>query len=256
MADYNSSLPIRTESAGDVAVKVSDATLPSQQLKVNANGSVDVNVLNNITLTGEVEIKNDTGNPVPISAASLPLPSGAATSALQTTGNSSLSSIDTKLPSGLTVTTGRLLVDGSGVTQPISAASLPLPSGASTSALQTTGNASLSSIDSKLTIKNGIADYNTSASLAGGGTSNHTYTAVSNFYFTGAEASGSGKMKIEVRVNGTTRFVQFNSTSSPNMSVKAPEPLLITSGQTIQIIRTNRDNQPQDVYSTILGFTP
>jgi len=44
-----------------------------------------------------------------------------------------------------------LKVDNSAVTQPISATSLPLPSGASTSALQTTANASLSSIDSKLT---------------------------------------------------------------------------------------------------------
>jgi len=42
-------------------------------------------------------------------------------------------------------------VDGSGVTQPISAASLPLPTGAATSANQSTANASLSSIDSKLT---------------------------------------------------------------------------------------------------------
>jgi hypothetical protein len=38
------------------------------------------------------------------------------------------------------------LVDGSGVTQPVSAASLPLPTGAATSALQTTGNTSLSTI--------------------------------------------------------------------------------------------------------------
>lgn len=44
-----------------------------------------------------------------------------------------------------------LKVDNSAVTQPISATSLPLPSGASTSALQLTGNTSLSSIDSKLT---------------------------------------------------------------------------------------------------------
>lgn len=58
----------------------------------------------------------------------------------------------------------KLRVDGSGVTQPISgtvtanagtgtfaisAAALPLPSGASTAALQTTGNTSLSSIDTK-----------------------------------------------------------------------------------------------------------
>lgn len=56
----------------------------------------------------------------PVSAASLPLPSGASTSALQTTGNTSLSSIDTKLPSNLTVTSTRLLTDGSGVTQPVS----------------------------------------------------------------------------------------------------------------------------------------
>lgn len=44
-----------------------------------------------------------------------------------------------------------LPVDGSGVTQPISAVSLPLPSGAATATKQDTGNASLASIDSKLT---------------------------------------------------------------------------------------------------------
>jgi hypothetical protein len=93
----------------------------------------------------------------PVSAASLPLPSGASTSALQTTGNTSLSSIDSKIPASLTVSSTRLLVDGSGVTQPVSgtfwqatqpvsAASLPLPSGAATSAKQpalgTAGSAS------------------------------------------------------------------------------------------------------------------
>ena len=41
---------------------------------------------------------------------------------------------------------GTLTVDGSGVTQPVSAASLPLPSGAATSALQTSGNSSLSTL--------------------------------------------------------------------------------------------------------------
>jgi hypothetical protein len=41
---------------------------------------------------------------------------------------------------------GTVTVDGSGVTQPISAASLPLPSGAATSANQTTGNTSLATL--------------------------------------------------------------------------------------------------------------
>lgn len=43
MADFNSSLPIRTESAGDVDIFISDATTPTQKLKVNADGSIDTN---------------------------------------------------------------------------------------------------------------------------------------------------------------------------------------------------------------------
>jgi len=54
-----------------------------------------------------------------VTAASLPLPTGASTSALQTTGNTSLSSIDGKLPA---LTAGRVPVDGTfwQATQPIS----------------------------------------------------------------------------------------------------------------------------------------
>ncbi len=53
----------------------------------------------------------------PVSAASLPLPSGAATATNQTTGNTSLSNIDGKLPA---LVSSRVPVDGSGVTQPVS----------------------------------------------------------------------------------------------------------------------------------------
>jgi hypothetical protein len=51
---------------------------------------------------------------------------------------------------GNTANTTAWKVDGSAVTQPVSNASLPLPSGASTAANQTTANTSLSSIDGKL----------------------------------------------------------------------------------------------------------
>lgn len=80
------------------------------------------------------------GIPFAVSASALPLPTGAATSSLQTTGNASLTSMDGKIPS---LVSGRMPIDGSGVTQPVSAASLPLPSGAATSALQSTINATL-----------------------------------------------------------------------------------------------------------------
>lgn len=45
--------------------------------------------------------------------------------------------------------TNALKVDGSATTQPVSAATLPLPTGAATSALQSTGNTSIASIDTK-----------------------------------------------------------------------------------------------------------
>lgn len=39
MADYNSSLPIRTENNGDAAVKVVDGTVTSQALEIDAAGA-------------------------------------------------------------------------------------------------------------------------------------------------------------------------------------------------------------------------
>jgi hypothetical protein len=73
--------------------------------------------------------------------------SGVSTAANQTIANASLASIDGKTA---TLVGGRVPVDGSAVTQPVSAAALPLPAGASTAANQTTANASLASIDGKL----------------------------------------------------------------------------------------------------------
>lgn len=40
MADISSSLPVRTESPGDVVAKIADATVPSQQLAVDASGRI------------------------------------------------------------------------------------------------------------------------------------------------------------------------------------------------------------------------
>jgi hypothetical protein len=140
-----------------------------------------------VSVTGTVTV-DGSGTTQPVSAVSLPLPSGASTAANQATGNASLSSLETKIgevqasPTANTVLdrlkaittaiTGTLTVathavtqsgtwtvqpgntanttawkvDGSAVTQPISAAALPLPSGAATAAKQpalgTAGSAS------------------------------------------------------------------------------------------------------------------
>lgn len=89
-------------------------------------------------------------------AASTPVVLASDQSAIPVIGNivvtdgaqeTTLSAINIKTPS---LVSGRVPVDGSAVTQPVSAASLPLPTGAATAALQTTGNNTLSSIDTKL----------------------------------------------------------------------------------------------------------
>lgn len=63
-----------------------------------------------VTLTGSSLNVNITTASIAVTAASLPLPTGAATSALQTTGNSSLSSIDGKITA---VNTGAVVVSSS-----------------------------------------------------------------------------------------------------------------------------------------------
>lgn len=82
------------------------------------------------------------------------LPSGASTSTKQDTGNTSLASIDTKTPAlgqAAMAASVPVAIASNQSTLPVSAASLPLPSGAATSAKQDTGNTSLASIDTKLT---------------------------------------------------------------------------------------------------------
>lgn len=89
------------------------ATVTGGRLDVNAtvtpSGTQNVDVVANTiglataakqdTLLTELQLKADLTETQPVSAASLPLPTNASTSALQTTGNTSLSSIDTKLTS-------------------------------------------------------------------------------------------------------------------------------------------------------------
>lgn len=134
---------------------------------VSSSGTQNVNVVSGI----ELEFKNDSGNPLPVSG-SVSV-KGVSTAANQTTANASLSSIDTKTPAlgqalsaastpvvlpvaqitALTPPTsvgitGSVAVTGTffQATQPVSAAALPLPTGAATSANQTLELTALNSI--------------------------------------------------------------------------------------------------------------
>lgn len=107
-----------------------------------------------------------------------------------------------------------------------------------------------------------VNNYNTASAVAAGATSNHDYTVTAGktLLLTQIEASASGKMKIEVQIETgvatgvfNTRFVQFSSTAETNMSISLRAPIAVAAGVRVRVIRTNKDNQAQDVYSTICG---
>jgi hypothetical protein len=107
---------------------------------------------------GTVEITNDAGNAIPVSAASLPLPTGAATNTTLTDGTqkTQVTSLPA-LPTGSN-TIGNVGVSGAveitndaGNAIPISAAALPLPSGAATQTTLSTVQGLLSEVASELT---------------------------------------------------------------------------------------------------------
>lgn len=288
MADYNSSLPVRTENDGDVVIRVGDATLPSQQLKVNSDGSVnitdnsgsitvdatDLDIRNlssaqdsvevlqathdNLNLNANIQVGDtdvSNANPVPISDGNSSI----------TIDNADLTEMNGKIASNYGASTGAVRVAsqignasgaadfGNGV---ISAQTLRTASvvtdGSDVLAINTDGSINVVITDS--TPGTQVNDYNTESAIAAGASSTHTYTSTGNFYLTQVEASASGKMKIEIQVDGTTVFVKFNSSAAPNLSLELSQPILVTSGDTVTIIRTNRDAQPMDFYSTISGY--
>lgn len=149
-----------TNVSGTVSLPTGASTLAEQQTQTTSLQLLDDSVATTgaaITAKGIAAVgtdgtnarilKTDAAGELQIDVLSSALPTGASTSALQTTGNTSLSSIDTKVPANLTVTATRLLTDGSGVTQPVSAASLPLPTGASTEATLSTLNGKIATFD-------------------------------------------------------------------------------------------------------------
>jgi hypothetical protein len=193
-----------------------DTKLSSQATAVlQTSGNASLSSIDTKTpalITGRVPV-DGSGVTQPISAASLPLPTGAATSALQTTGNTTLSTINGKVPA---LVGGRTPVDGSGVTQPVSAVSLPLPSGAATSANQATEIASLSSIDSKLTPISTAANQTTA---------NNSLSSIDTKLTSQATAANQATV-----INNTSPYLDFGSAGNLGSALNSEVSITNTNG--------------------------
>lgn len=128
---------VLTDVSEDTGTPANSVPLPVKVLK--ADGSVpDFATQTTLaSLLTELQLKADLTETQPVSVASLPLPSGAATAANQATEISGLAAILSELQQKAD------LAD----TQPVSVASLPLPSGASTEATLAALNAKVTAVD-------------------------------------------------------------------------------------------------------------
>jgi len=308
MADYNSSLPIRTETNGDAAVKIVDGTITSQQLGVDSNGRITIkaqdgagNALASSTSTPSgteqaLIVRNIPSGTQAVSAVALPLPTGASTSALQTSGNASLTSLDAKAPA-----LGQALSAAS-VPVVLTAAQITTLTPLSTVAATRSGNWSVRSQDGlgnlltsaaagatrplDVAIRDAagslygsvgnplnvalaaaagtpINNFLISAAIAAAASSNHDYTVTAARVLTlsQVEATCSGKAKIEIQIETgvatavfNTIAVQFNSTATPNMSIRFANPRTVAAGVRVRTIRTNLDKAALDLYSTLIGL--
>lgn len=124
---------------------------------------------------------------------------------------------------------GALRIDGSGVTQPISASSLPLPTGASTSALQTSGNTTLTTISGQLPVSLGQGTM--AQSLAVVIASNQSAVpvsgtvAISSAYAQGSSTSG----EVGLLIQGAA------TAGSPTYTTATTNPLSLTLAGALRI---------------------
>lgn len=108
-----------------------------------------------------------------------------------------------------------------------------------------------------------INDYKDAAAIAAGASDSHDYTvtALKTLHLNQVESSASGKAKMVISIETgvatgvfTTYWAQFNSTANPNMVIKLENSIPIAAGVRVRIIMTNKDNQAQDLYSTVSGY--
>lgn len=254
MADYNSGLPVRSQADGTderLHVKIVDGTNPAvNQMTVDSDKNAHVEMHGNdptgadhvvrtsqlgaLTPDGVYDVANNTkpGN-TGVIAANRQIAPGDADQVQRVTAKTG--TVDT--------TVHALDVSMHDENGNAFSASNPLP---------------VTSVDSEGTEVN---NYNT-ATVAASGTSNHDYTVTvaTTLKLSQIWAAASGKLKIEIQIEsgagtGTfaTRFVGFNSTANPNILVPIIENITVAAGVRVRVIRSNLDNQSQDLYSTISG---
>ena len=255
MADYNSSLPVRTEADVDERLqsKLVDYTDPSKGATIDSDGNVHIEMHGNdpsgtdvvarLSELGAVNADGDydvTNNSKPSSSGVIAHDRGAAID--ETSQNKRVTAVAGE---GDSVCMDVALHDGSG--QLFDSAN-PFPV-----TLEQPGSEK--------------HEFTETEAVAKDATATHTYSVADGNVFSLYKVlcSGSGKLKalLEIGDGGasevfTSKAVTFNSTSNPQADIDFDGvPLRVTgtaNTTTIRVTLTNRDTQAQDLHSTFVGL--
>lgn len=244
-----SMIPLVVDGSG-VTQPVSAASLPlptgaataAKQPALGTAGTASADV---ITVQGRASmvalVVDGSGVTQPVSAASLPLPTGAATAAKQPAlGTAGTASADVITVQGRASMTP-LVVDGSGVTQPVSAVSLPLPALAATSTKQSDGSQKTQVVDGSGNVI--------------GATSNALDINIKSGNPTTIAATQSGTWTVQPgnTANTTAWKVDGSAVTQPVSAVALPLPALAATS-TAQADGTQK-TQIVDSYGNVIGST-
>lgn len=233
--DASASAPLPVVQTGTPALPTGAATA-AKQPALGPAGTASSDVITVQGVSGMTSVKVD-GSAVtqPVSAASLPLPTGASTAAKQPAlGTAGTASTDVLTVQGIASMTA-LKVDGSAVTQPISAASLPLPTSAATDAslTETHGTKAAGTAAAKSELIGGL--YNTTLPTLTNGQQAAIQVDSSGRILTSvaAIAAGStiiGKVGIDQTTDGTTNKVVAKIVDSSGTALDYTVPSLVEGG--------------------------
>jgi hypothetical protein len=109
-------------------------------------------------------------------------------------------------------------------------------------------------------VSNEVHSYNTASAVASDATSNHDYTVTGTTFLLRSvkfACSGGGKVEIQTGPVASLATVCVGFISKEGgicqIDFNPPKEVPVTSTGTVRLIRTNRQGQAQDLYSTIIG---
>ena len=255
---------------GANSVTIPSASVGIWQIEVIGHAKFRISALAAVTGTATIALRAaaDTSQ---VSVA------GVSTAANQNTGNASLTSINTKLPSDLTVTATRLLVDGSGVTQPVSLTSLPaLATGTNaigsitntaftanagtnlnTSALALESGGNLAGINTKLPASLGAKAPSASLSVTQAFAATSTLANVASSATSVTLLAANNNRKTAIIINDSTSDLYVNLNASAASTTNYSLFLAAKVGNTPSFLAINGDDysgEIRGIWSSANGF--